>query len=194
MFNYSKTFSYISCLLVICVWSFQSQADEKNIYKKTDDKGVVEFTDVPDNNTKPIRVPPMNTYKQKKLPSIKSKPLPAEVKEGYTELSITSPLHDKIMRENSGKIVVKLEITPSLKTEHKIIVSIDGDSKTAIKGTSSSVTFDNISRGTHTVQASIIDSQDKVIIKAEATTFHLRRFFVPPKPTIAPAPAPTPPQ
>ena len=189
MFNYSKPFSYISCLLVICVWSFQSQADEKNIYKKTDDKGVVEFTDVPGKNTKPIRVPPMNTYKQKKLPSIKSKPLPAEVKEAYTELSITSPLHDKAIRENSGKIVIKLKITPALKSEHKILVSIDGDSKTAIKGTSSSVTFDNISRGTHTVQASIIDSEDKVIIKAEATTFHLRRFFVPPKPTTPPAPA-----
>jgi len=189
MFKNSKAFSYISCLLIICAWSFQSYADDKKIYKKTNDKGVVEFSDVPGKNTKPIRVPPMNTYKQKKLPSIKSKPLPVEAKEVYTEFSITSPLHDKIMRENSGKITVKLNITPSLKSEHKILVSIDGDSKTAVKGSSSSVTFDNISRGTHSVQASIIDSQDKVIIKAEATTFHLRRFFVPPKATTAPAPA-----
>jgi len=179
MFKNSNSFSYISCLLIICIWSFQSYADDKQIYKKTNDKGVVEFTDVPGKNTKPIRVPPMNTYKQKKLPSIKSKPLPAEVKAAYNEFSITSPLHDKVMRDNSGKIVVKLKISPSLNSEHKILVSIDGNSKTAIKGSSSSVTFSNIDRGTHTVQASIVDSQDQVIMESGAITFHLQRYFAP---------------
>ena len=179
MFKNSKSFSFLSCLLVIYAWSFQSHADEKSIYKKTNDQGVVEFTDVPGKNAKPVRVPPMNTYKQKKLPRIIDKPLPAELKAAYTKFSITSPLHDKIMRDNLGNINVKLQISPSLKSEHRILVTIDGDSKTAIKSTSTSVTFNNIDRGTHTVQASIVDSEDQVIMESGTITFHLQRYFVP---------------
>lgn len=156
------------------------QTDKKNIYKQTNKEGVVEFTDIPNKSTKPIRVPSMNTYKQK--PIQRSSTQSETLDKGYTEFAISAPLHDKAVRENSGNVSVKLTLSPKLKAGHSTSVVIDNKKSLSLSGSSLVYTFSNISRGTHSVQAFIHNRKGKVLMKSAVIEFHLLRFIAVPKP------------
>jgi len=159
------------------------QAEDKNIYKNTNEQGVTEFSDLPGKNSKEINVPAMNTYKET-IPTTKKFKEPDKPTDiAYSLLSITSPINDAQVRANDGKITISINSTPSLKPGHSVKITIDGKPDLTLTGTSSSLTFNNISRGTHTAEASIVNSEGKVLIKSPSIKFHLLRFlFKPPAP------------
>ena len=167
------------------------QADDKQpntVYKQTNKEGVVEFTDIPNEGTKPIRIPAMNTFKQKPLPAT-SYSSPSKLSSPatkYSDFIITTPVNDKAVRENSGIVAVNISISPDLHPAHTIKVIIDNDEKLSISGTLLSYKFSNVSRGTHTVQAFIYNAKNNVLMKTPAVTFHLQRFALKPKPAAKP--------
>jgi len=157
-------------------------AEEKSIYKKYDKQGVPEFSDVPDKGAKPVPLPPMNTYKQKPLPKRSEKKTKPDGPKSYKALNITQPVNDKVVRENAGNVTVSITTEPKLQPGHSIKVVLNGDEKAALKGTKSNYTFKNISRGTHTVQAFIVDKNNKTLSSSTIITFHLQRIVYKPKP------------
>ena len=165
----------------------ETPAEKREIYKKTDKAGVVEFSDMPNHDAKPIRVPAMNTYKQKPLPRKSAAKASTALKAGYKEFSIVSPKQDTQARENSGNVSVQLNIKPSLKASHTVKVIINNDEKTSLTGTLLVYNFANISRGTHKVQAFILDAKNTVLMESAVIEFHLKRIiFKPPAPKAKP--------
>jgi len=163
-------------------------AEDKSIYKNTTEQGVTEFSDLPGKNSKEINIPAMNTYKET-LSTKKNVKEP--VKEGelkYSLLTISSPSNDAQVRSNAGKISISIHSTPSLKPGHTVKITIDGKPDLTLTGSSNSITFSNISRGTHTAEASILNQDGKVLIKSPSIKFHLLRFAFKPLPPKAPAP------
>ena len=148
-----------------------------------EDLRLLDKADVPGKNTKPVRVPPMNTYKQKPLPT-KAKKVDPNQDITYTKLSITSPTADAVIHENTGDITVSLETDPKLDKQHSIKVTLNGDEASALSGDSLSYTFKNVPRGSHKLQAAIINKEGDTLISSSVIEFHLRRFVTPP-----PAPA-----
>jgi len=192
-------FSYLNTHLIIIVLGINflavnAQADETNIYKHTNEQGVVEFTDLPNQTNKPVHIPPMNTFKQKPIPRTrtprKTITTPEAVK--YTEFTITSPLNDTVVRQNAGNVTVALNLSPALQANHKTKVIIDNDEAMSLSGSSLIYTFSNISRGTHKAQAFIFDPQGKVLIESASVEFHLQRFAPIPIPPAPPKPSPKP--
>lgn len=180
-----------SALLITLVFSatlsINAQADEKEIYKKTNKAGVVEFTDIPNHDTKPIRVPAMNTYKQKPLTPKPAAKTTKGLTAGYKEFSIASPLSGKEVRDNSGNVSVQLNLNPPLRPGHTVKVILDNDEKSSLAGTLLVYNFTNISRGTHKVQAFILELNNTVVIESAIVEFHLKRFiFKPPAPKAKP--------
>jgi len=164
------------------------QAEDKNIYKNTNEQGVTEFSDLPGKNSKEINVPAMNTYKETLSTKKNFKGPDKEDEFKYSLLTITSPKNDAQVRSNEGKISISINSTPELKAGHTVKITIDGKPELTLTGSSNSITFSNISRGTHTAEASIVNQDGKVLIKSSSIKFHLLRFvFKPPAPK-APAP------
>ena len=160
---------------------------EREIYKKTNKAGVVEFSDMPNHNAKPIRVPAMNTYKQKPLPRKPAARASTDIATVYKEFSIVSPQNGKQVRENSGNVSVQLNIKPPLKASHTVKVIIDNDEKLSHTGSLLVYNFSNISRGTHTVQAFIIERSNTVLMESAIIEFHVKRVSVKPPPPRAKA-------
>lgn len=170
-------------VLFIATLPFNTFAEEKEIYKKTNKAGVVEFTDIPNHDTKPIRVPPMNTYKQKPLPRKSAAKKSTALTAGYKDFTIVSPLSGKEVRENSGIVAVQLSLSPTLKPGHTVKVMLDNDEKSALTGKLLVYRFTNISRGTHKLQAFILNAKQDVLQESAIIEFHLKRFiFTPPAP------------
>ena len=169
---------YAFILFVIKLPLFgQAIAEEKSIYKKYNDEGVVEFSDTPDKDTKLVPVPPMNTYKQKPLPRNFKKKVEPKDQNSYKSLSISNPVNDTIVRENAGNVSITITSKPALRKQHSLKVVLNGDNKTALEGKTSSFTFNNVSRGTHKVQAFIIDKGGKTLISSDVVLFHLQRVI-----------------
>lgn len=180
MKNSQKSLTKTHYLLIAFSFSCMAvlHAEDKDIYEQINDEGVIEFTDIPNKKNRPVHLPKMNTYKQKKLPPITRNPTPPkEEVETYEELIVTSPLHDSHIRQTTGKIVVTINVEPALKRGHSILITIDNDPTLSATGSLTHYTFEKILRGTHTLQVSVIDKEGEKLFEAKESTFHLHRYI-----------------
>ena len=92
----------------------------------------------------------------------------------YTQFEIVSPADDEGVRSNNGAVNVSMNLAPSLHAKHAVVVSVNGQK--VGKGSSTSLTLQNLPRGTHTVQAAIVDESGKQVIRSETITFHVLRI------------------
>lgn len=96
----------------------------------------------------------------------------------YQDFSITQPVHDTSVRENSGKVHISIRVEPNIFVErgHKLVIYMDGVE--VYRGEQTSITLDNIDRGTHTLKASIVSRQGQSIQETGITTFTLHRYHI----------------
>lgn len=173
----------LSCVLFLVSMTNSYAA----IYQTVDENGNIIFTDKPDPGAVQKKLPQPAVITIKKNKEIKSEKKPVEglgkikVEEKkavpYKKFTILEPLHDKAIRNNIGTIALKLQIIPELQTKfgHHIKVEFDGKMSKS-KWSSSSITFTNIDRGSHTFKAYIVDKAGKRIKSSQSVTFHLLRF------------------
>ncbi len=104
----------------------------------------------------------------------KGAPGQASAEAPYTEFAIVTPTDDEAVRSNNGSVGVSMNLAPSLHAQHAVVVSVNGQK--VGKGSSTSLTLQNLPRGTHTVQAAIVDEAGKEIIRSKTITFHVLRI------------------
>lgn len=98
----------------------------------------------------------------------------AEVR--YTGFSITSPTNDQGVRANDGNVTVHLSLQPVLQSDHTIILNVSGEgSKTTIDSHGLTIRLNNLSRGLHTINATVVDKNGNDLIKTESVSFHVLR-------------------
>lgn len=100
-------------------------------------------------------------------------PAEASAKASYTQFAIVSPTDDQAVRSNTGEVSISINLDPSLHAKHAIVVSVNG--QPIGKGSSTTLTLQNLPRGTHTVQAAVVDESGKEIVRSETVTFHVLR-------------------
>ena len=180
----------ITLLLSLILLSHTAMAAD--VYKTVDKNGNVTFTDNPDPTKKSevVDLPPITAIPPaaKTTPSSSYKPLNGKSEDPYQSLTITQPANDSTIRDN-GSFSVKAGIKPRLYGDHKLQLTLDGviQGKTQ-RGTS--FKLENIDRGTHQLEISIVDKKGTVIRKTNSTVHIQRTIFKPPTPTPAPLPAP----
>ncbi len=174
----------ILILFIICIISLPANA---TIYKWVDEDGNVVFGDQPPVNRKKqeIKQAPLNTYSEPK-PQAVAPEAPSENGTGdeeekvttYRKFSITSPGNDEAIRSNSGQLTIQISIAPPLDQAagHQIQIQLDG--KEAAISQSDAITLNELSRGTHTLKATIIDKNGKPLKQSSIHTFHLLRSSV----------------
>jgi len=175
-------------LLISCLFSAHVSAA---VYQYQDENGKIVFTDekVPGSVERKVQTPAIFKF-HKKEEQVTKKPESTDnsftdlkVKEDkgkakpYKKFRIKKPLDDESYRDNLGNVHLQLDISPLLQNKHghKIKVEFDG---TMLKEqwSTSTITLSNISRGTHTVRAFIVDAKGKRIRSTKTKTFHLQRF------------------
>ena len=95
---------------------------------------------------------------------------------GYKDFSITSPTSDQGVRANDGNVTVQLSLQPALQSGHTIVLSVGGEgSESTVNSSGLTVGLKNLSRGLHTVSATVVDKDGNNLIKTEPVSFHVLR-------------------
>ena len=145
------------------------------VYRWTDDKGVVHYSDnAPNPNAQPADLPKLQTFDSKSL--TKGAPIDngstaatadsSAVKPDDVRPIIMSPDQDETIRDvsNGVTISVKAPGNPSL------VYYYDGKRQNDQPTASTSYLIDNVERGTHTLEVAAVDPNGKEIVRSAKVT------------------------
>jgi hypothetical protein len=94
----------------------------------------------------------------------------------YTGFSITSPIDQRGIRANDGNITVQLSVQPELRPGDMIVLNVDGEDGEATRSSiDMTVELTNLSRGQHTVRATLVDKKGNELIQSDPVTFFVMR-------------------
>lgn len=161
--------------MVLLIIPFVAGAE---VYKWTDEFGKVHYSDQPNKMTdKPIDLPESMIYKAPAKPKFElDKPEEKPAYKFYETFKIVSPQNDGTVRSAPGNLSILMQVSPALRSNHSVVVMVDG--KEVAKGKSTSVSVSNIERGSHSLSAKIIDDNGRVVKSAAAVTFHMKRTAI----------------
>ncbi|MCU7921295.1 MAG: DUF4124 domain-containing protein, partial [Candidatus Thiodiazotropha sp. (ex Dulcina madagascariensis)] len=89
----------------------------------------------------------------------------------YASFEIVQPANDETVRNADGSVPVGLSLSPALASGHIIHLYVDG-AKLDSDITRTQLILQQLSRGTHTLQAKIVDSQGEPLKDSNSVTFH----------------------
>jgi hypothetical protein len=92
----------------------------------------------------------------------------------YATFSIVQPSDDETIRNEEGTVPVGISLSPNLAEGHVIHLYVDGNKLDSdIKQTQ--LILQQLSRGTHSLQARIVNSEGISLKESNSITFHLRQ-------------------
>lgn len=162
---------------LLCAVSFLSTNSSAEIYKSVDKQGNVSYSDSPSPAAETIKLPPtplLHIEPSPGLPSLsKDKQSSVEELSAYQSLSIQQPMNEEALQSGSGELSVALSVQPDLSEDDVFVLTIDGHE--VYKGRASAFTLNEIARGSHSLQARIVNKQGQSLIQSKAVIFHLQR-------------------
>lgn len=164
----------ISLTLCFGVWA------QDRVYKRVNPDGSVEYSDQPLQGAEVMKVPKGSTFTMPETTTSTAAPADSTAEETgvtYDSLEITEPANDKTIRSNEGKVSALARVVPGLASNHRFRWRMDGEIVQDVN--SPELRLNNIDRGSHTLQAEIVDADGKVVISSEIITFHLMRYRIP---------------
>lgn len=154
----------------------EDAAAEKKFYKKIGPDGQIIYTDKPTKDSKEIKVPKGTTYSPVTTPRLtphktRQKPKPF----AYENLLIVRPAQEETIWSNEGKLDVAIKLTPTLRDNHKIAISVDGNR--LIEGQSLTASLSGIDPGEHVLKAEILNAAGSTFL-SESVTFYMKRHII----------------
>jgi hypothetical protein len=144
------------------------------VYKWTDEQGNVIYSDSPRPGAEEIEVPTepagIVTVPPGQMPPAKD----VMQRDGYASLIVASPSSDQIIDDPGGTVTVSLAVEPPLRTREGDAVRLNLDGQTLdTRYTGSEIAIPGVPRGTHTLQAQVVDRAGTVLISSAPVTFHM---------------------
>jgi hypothetical protein len=138
------------------------------VYKWTDDRGVVHYTDKPPKKgAKPVQLPPLQSYESPAMPApppaAPEAPPPAKV-----SVQIVSPPAEETFRDTT--VPVAVVVSPSLASGQQLLYFLDS----APNGTptvSTSRVFADLERGSHDIAVAVLDARGRELSRASVKVF-----------------------
>lgn len=170
---------------LICL-GWVAPAVPATVYKCVDDKGRVEYTNVPCPGGVRMEVP---TQVLVPTPRVPTKPGAGEAGrddsgagapafQGYSGLALRNPANEEVIRDNAGTgtVPVALALSPALRADlgHEIAVYLDGAAwPQRFKGSQFDLT--GVGPGTHTLRAAVVASDGSELFSSATSRFSLLR-------------------
>jgi len=181
-------------LLLFSVSAYPAFAAD--IYSWTDENGERHYSDTPQEGAEEVQLSPTNTFSAP-APEPASAPLAGDEEDGaavYDDFQITSPAQDEVLWNTAGTVTVSMSLSPRLKPGHRVRLTMDGKPIPGFRPRSLSHTMNEVERGTHSLQAAIVDARGKPLTEAEAVSFTVQQntLLNPNNPNNIPPPVPVP--
>lgn len=148
---------------------------ESKVFRWVGPDGATVFSDEPRPGAEEVEIPPVQTMPRLDLPGATA------TNEGggptdeadYRNFSFITPEQDEGIRANNGVVDVRMALDPPLRAGHSIAVTLDGEPM----GGNAPLSFQlpAMARGTHTIEAEVVDGEGTPVISAGPVTFHVLR-------------------
>jgi hypothetical protein len=148
----------------------------RDVYKWTTPDGEVIYSENYQPGADKIRVPDAKKKSSLKLDEL-NKESDAAAAGDYLQFDIVQPANDETIRNAENSVSVGLSLSPPLFQGHVIYLYVDG-SKMESEIRTTQLVLQQLSRGTHTIKAEIIDDEGNTVKQSGTTTFHLRQAEV----------------
>jgi len=156
------------------------------VYKSIDRQGHVIFSDTPQRGSKPVKIQTPQTYTPPPSPLATTTPTPTSQQDEqavgpfkYHTFAISFPIQNDTLRDNSGNMTVNINLVPPLRSGDKVQLEMNGK-KLGFPQATTVFSLTNVDRGTHNIQAKIIDKNGKAIGKSGAVIFHMHQARITP--------------
>lgn len=150
-------------------------------YTWTDENGVVHYSDRPEPGAKVVELE--TTTNRRPRPQVRPGTPSASNNQNaepaaafsYESLEVASPAPEETLWNIGGTLNVTLSLTPALQPGHQVRVYFDGTPR-IVPGTSFQI--DEVYRGVHNLQAEVIDSTGKLMIRSQPNRFYVQQNSV----------------
>lgn len=167
-------------LIFLFVLPLALPCNAKDIYKSTADDGIVIYSDTYKEGAERIRLQggmPGRPVKAETATTKTSETSDSATAVGYESFEIAQPENEETIRSNEGTVTVGLNLKPALSSGHLIQIYLNG-TKLASDLTSTQFTLNELNRGTHSLQAKVVDAEGKLQISTQVINFHLRKASI----------------
>jgi hypothetical protein len=150
------------------------------IYKYVTPDGRVEYSDQPREGAAEVEVTPLQTYAPPPLPKKMTTETQSQARATTAyQVSIMTPQDDATVRENTGRVVVSLQVVPSLEEDSNYTLQLLLDGQPVGRAsTRLKYTLTDVDRGTHTLQAKLLNPLGTSVAQSEVITFYMRRMSI----------------
>jgi hypothetical protein len=140
----------------------------------TDEDGIVHYSDVPIEGAEAVNLSEYNKKTGARIFNGRTVTNNAEpAKEFvYDSIIIASPSAEQTLWNIEGLLNVSVAVSPELQRGHRIRAYFDGEARD-VNGTSFQIL--NVYRGTHSLQAEIVDLTGRVILRSPASRFYVQQ-------------------
>jgi hypothetical protein len=146
------------------------------VYKWTDNQGNVIYSDSPRPGAQEIEVPTEPAGIVPVPPQQIPRPKPPTPGSVYGTLIVASPSNDQIIDDPGGWVNVSLALEPPLRVSQGDAIRLKLDGQTLVtRYTGSEIALSNVARGTHTLQAEVVDPAGNALIGSQSVTFHVQQ-------------------
>lgn len=154
-----------------------------DVFKWTDNQGVVHFSDKPHPNAVKVDLPALQSFSSPPAPTPSEQPAPtngeeqnldAVSTEPYEQVRIIQPIDQETIRNNQGALQATLLLEPSLKSGDKVQLMFDG---AALGEPRANTVFNlqDINRGSHTINFQVINANGDVLNTSNTITVFMQR-------------------
>ena len=161
---------------------FAASALLAQAYKWTDEDGIVHYSDRPQEGAEVVEL----FTSEGRRPGASSAPVQTVFRANredapepdpfrYESLAVLSPAAEETLWNIGGVLDVTLNVTPALQSGHRLNVYFDG---LPIEVTTANFRIEEVFRGAHNLQAEILDTTGRLMIRSEATRFFLQQTSI----------------
>ncbi|MDX1635347.1 MAG: DUF4124 domain-containing protein [Marinobacter sp.] len=150
------------------------------VYRHVDENGNVTFSDEPQNGAEAIKVKPVTTVTLPKLQDLPDETRDQDQQDqqqepqaSYQSIQFNAPENNEAFWSGSGDITFSVSSNPPLRQGHKYEVTLDG--QIVGQSTDGTVAVQNVFRGTHQAQVSVVDSQGRPVQRGQSISFTIHR-------------------
>jgi len=175
--------------LILAFLCSTASVEAQPIWTWVDSAGVRHYSDRPVDGAEQIEVSSPQTYSppgSTAAPRVTPAPATTPTQQtsasastsAYRSFAIASPAADETVWNIGGTLTVSVTLEPALAPDHRIDVYFDGR-RLGLDQQSTSVSIPEVYRGTHTLQAVVIDSRTRSEIqRTPVQTFHVQQTSV----------------
>jgi len=159
----------------MCCACAVASAASATVYKWVDENGITHYSDQPHQNAAQVDVqkPKVGSVAPLAAPTSPSASGASEPPP-YTGCSIASPMPDEVFL-NTFSLTATLSVQPVLRGGDRVVISLDGKPVAGLPDSGTQFTLSQVDRGTHSLQATIVDGNGKTVCQTGSVTFHVRQ-------------------